>query len=104
MASDLSSFVDVSAEDIPKSILVSGITPGTEREAIVFHFQQHKHGGGDASSVKFSQNGDKAVITFEEKESKFILLHNSSLYWIIQWTLAWQKSHFLKFESECVRY
>ena len=79
MASDLSSFVDVSAEDIPKSILVSGITPGTEREAIVFHFQ-HKHGGGDVSSVKFSQNGYKAVITFEEKESKFILLHNSSFY------------------------
>lgn len=80
MASDLSSFVDVSAEDIPKSILVSDITPGTEREAIVLHFQKHKHGGGDVSSVKFSQNGDKAVISFEEKESKFILLHNSSFY------------------------
>ena len=80
MASDLSSSVDVSAEDIPRSILVSGINPGTEHEAIVFHFQQHKHGGGDVSSVKFSQNGDKAAITFEEKESKFILLHNSSFY------------------------
>ena len=78
MASDLSSLVDFSSEDIAKSILVSGITPGTKREAIVIHFQQHKHGGGDVSSVKFSQNGDKAVITFEEKESKFILFHRFS--------------------------
>ncbi|PFX14651.1 uncharacterized protein LOC111344504 isoform X2 [Stylophora pistillata] len=69
MASDLSSLVDVSPEDIAKSILVSGITPGTTEEAVVIHFQQRKHGGGDVSSVKFSQNGDNAVITFEEKET-----------------------------------
>lgn len=69
MASDLSILADVGSDDIAKSILVSGFTPGTKEEAVVIHFQQRKHGGGDVSSVKFSQNGDNAVITFEEKET-----------------------------------
>lgn len=38
MASDLSSFVDVSAEDIPKSILVSGITPEPNEKLLSFTF------------------------------------------------------------------
>ena len=88
MASDLSSLIDFSPEDIAKSILVSGITPGTKDEAIVIHFQERKHGGGDVSSVKFSKNGDKAVITFEEKESNLILLYNFSFCCINHRTLA----------------
>ena len=38
--------MDISAKDIAKSFLVSGITPETKIEAIVIHFQQHKHGDG----------------------------------------------------------
>ena len=57
-------------EDILKSIIVSDITPGTKEESIVIHFQQRKYGGGDVMSVKFAKGGDKAVITFEEIESK----------------------------------
>lgn len=43
-ASNPSSLVDISAKDIAKSFLVSGITPETKKEAIFIHFQQHKHG------------------------------------------------------------
>ena len=88
MASDLSILADVGSEDIAKSILVSGFTPGTKEEAVVIHFQQRKHGGGDVSSVKFSQNGDNAVITFEEKESKFIVFHSFSFFGIIPRAIA----------------
>ena len=70
MASDQSILEAVSPDDIPKSIVVSDITPGTKEEVIVIHFQQRKHGGGDVSSVKFTQDGNRAVISFEEKESK----------------------------------
>lgn len=45
-ASDPSSLVDVSAEDIANNFLVSEITPETKEEAIVIHFQKHKHGDG----------------------------------------------------------
>ena len=69
MASNLSHLEEMSPGDIPKSIIVSDITPGTKEEAIVIHFQQRKHGGGDVMSVKFAQDGDRAVITFEEEES-----------------------------------
>lgn len=72
MASDQSILEAVSPDDIPKSIVVSDITPGTKEEAIVIHFQQRKHGGGDVSSVKFTQDGNRAVISFEEKESKYM--------------------------------
>lgn len=70
MASNQSHLEEMSLDDIPKSIMVSDITPGTKEEAIVIHFQQRKHGGGDVMSVKFAQDRDRAVITFEEKESK----------------------------------
>ena len=70
MASYQSHLEEMSPDDIPKSIMVSDITPGTKEEAIVIHFQQRKHGGGDVMSVKFAQDRDRAVITFEEKESK----------------------------------
>lgn len=70
MASDRSILKTMNSGDIPRSIVVSNISPGTKEEAIVIHFQQRKHGGGDVSSVKFTQDGDKAVITFEEAESK----------------------------------
>ena len=70
MASNLSHLEETSPDDIPKSIIVSDITPGTKEEAIVIHFQQRKHGGGDVMSVKFAQDGDRAVITFEEEESR----------------------------------
>ena len=57
-------------DDARRSIVVANITPGTKEEAIFIHFQQRKHGGGDVSSVKLTQDGDKAIITFEEAESK----------------------------------
>ena len=70
MASNRSILETMDSDDIRRSILVSNISPGTKKEAIVIHFQQRKHGGGDVSSVNFTQNGDTAVITFEEAESK----------------------------------
>lgn len=70
MASHSSIIRKMNSDDISRSILVSNISPGTKEEAIVIHFQQRKHGGGDVSSVKLAQNGDTAVITFEEAESK----------------------------------
>ena len=57
-------------DDIRRSIIVANMTPGTKEEAIFIHFQQRKHGGGDVSSVRLTQDGDKAVITFKEAESE----------------------------------
>lgn len=57
-------------DDIRRSIVVTNMTPGTKEEAIFIHFQQRKHGGGDVSSVSLTEDGDKAVITFEEAESE----------------------------------
>lgn len=57
-------------DDIRRSIVVANMTPGTKEEAMFIHFQQRKHGGGDVSSVTLTQDGDKAVITFEEAESE----------------------------------
>lgn len=57
-------------DDIRRSIVVANMTPGTKEEAIFIHFQQRKHGGGDVSSVSLTEDGDKAVITFEEAESE----------------------------------
>lgn len=57
-------------DDIMESIVVSNIPPGTKEEALVIHFQQRKHGGGDVSAIKLTQNGDNAIITFEDEESK----------------------------------
>lgn len=53
-----------------ESIVVSNIPSGTKEEALVIHFQQRKHGGGDVSAIKLTQNGDNAIITFEDEESK----------------------------------
>ena len=57
-------------DDIMESIVVSNIPPGTKEEALVIHFQQRKHGGGDVSAIKLTQNGDNAIIAFEDEESK----------------------------------
>lgn len=57
-------------DDIRRSIVVANMTPGTKEEAIFIHFQQRKHGGGDVSSVSLTEDGDKAVIIFEEAESE----------------------------------
>lgn len=56
-------------DEIRRSIVVANMTPGTKQEAIFIHFQQRKHGGGDVLSVRFTEDGDKAVITFEEAET-----------------------------------
>ena len=60
----------VSKDDILKSIVVSNIPPGTKEEALVIHFQQRKHGGGDVSSISLAENGNSAIVTFEDAESK----------------------------------
>lgn len=60
----------ISKGDILKSIVVSNIPPGTKEEALVIHFQQRKHGGGDVSSISFTANGNSAIVTFEDAESK----------------------------------
>ena len=70
MASSRSSYGKKSKEDILKSIVVSNIPPGTKEEALVIHFQQRKHGGGDVSSIALAANGDNAVVTFEDAKSK----------------------------------
>lgn len=70
MASERSILKAMKREDARRSIVVGNMTPGTKEEAIFIHFQQRKHGGGDVSSVRLTQYGDKAVITFEEAESK----------------------------------
>ena len=70
MASSYSSYGKKSKEDILKSIVVSNIPPGTKEEALVIHFQQRKHGGGDVSSIALAGNGDNAVVTFEDAKSK----------------------------------
>lgn len=70
MAAGRSILKAMNPDDIRRSIVVANIAPGTKEEAIFIHFQQRKHGGGDVSSVKLTQDGDKAVITFEEAESE----------------------------------
>lgn len=72
MASERLILKAMNREDARRSIVVGNMTPGTKEEAIFIHFQQRKHGGGDVSSVTLTQDGDKAVITFEEAESKAI--------------------------------
>ncbi|KAL9974255.1 hypothetical protein ACROYT_G011270 [Oculina patagonica] len=69
MSSARSILKAMNSDETLRSILVSNISPGTKEEAIVIHFQQRKHGGGDVSSVKFTQDGDTAVIAFEEEET-----------------------------------
>lgn len=70
MASVRSIIAKLGKTDIVRSIVVSNIIPGTKEDALVIHFQRRKHGGGDVSSVTFTQDGDKAVVTFEDPESK----------------------------------
>ena len=70
MASTGSSRGKISRDNILKSIVVSNIPPGTKDEALVIHFQQRKHGGGDVSSIALAANGDSAIVTFEDAESK----------------------------------
>ena len=70
MAAGRSILKALNPDDIRRSIVVANMTPGTKEEAIFIHFQQRKHGGGDVSSVRLTQDGDKAVITFEEAESE----------------------------------
>lgn len=70
MASTGSSCGKISRDNILKSIVVSNIPPGTKDEALVIHFQQRKHGGGDVSSIALPANGDSAIVTFEDAESK----------------------------------
>lgn len=70
MAAGRSILEAMNPDDIRRSIVVANMTPGTKEEAIFIHFQQRKHGGGDVSSVRLTQDGDKAVITFEEAESE----------------------------------
>ena len=70
MASSRSVRRKISKEDILKSIVVSNIPPGTKEEALVIHFQQRKHGGGDVSSISLTANGDSATVTFEDAEGK----------------------------------
>lgn len=70
MASSRLSRGKISKHDILKSIVVSNIPPGTKEEALVIHFQQRKHGGGDVSSISLTANGNSAIVTFEDPESK----------------------------------
>lgn len=70
MASERSILRAMNPDDTRRSIVVANMSPGTKEDAIFIHFQQRKHGGGDVSSVKLTQDGDKAVITFEEAESE----------------------------------
>ena len=72
MAAGRSILEAMNPDDIRRSIVVANMTPGTKKEAIFIHFQQRKHGGGDVSSVRLTQDGDKAVITFEEAESEYM--------------------------------
>ena len=76
MASERSILKAMNPDDVRRSIVVANVTPGTKEEAIFIHFQQRKHGGGDVSSVRLTQDGDKAVITFEEAESKANVIAN----------------------------
>ena len=75
MASVRSIIKKLSKEDIARSILVSNIPSGTKEEALVIHFQQHKHGGGDVSSVVFTQDRHEAIITFEDAVSKYCIIY-----------------------------
>ena len=70
MASSRLSRGKISKDDILKSIVVSNIPPGTKEEALVIHFQQRKHGGGDVSSISLAANGNSAIVTFGDAESK----------------------------------
>ena len=63
----------LSDENISRSIVVSNISPETKEETLVIHFQQRKHGGGDVSSLIFTQKKDKAILTFEDAESKLLI-------------------------------
>ena len=59
----------LSKDDLARSVVASKISPGTREEALVIHFQRRKHGGGDASWIKFAQEGDKAVVAVEDAQS-----------------------------------
>jgi len=48
-----------------RSIAVSGFPKGTTAEALVIHFQQKKHGGGDIKAIQITDKG-LAVIVFDE--------------------------------------
>ena len=71
MASVRSIIKKLSKDDIARSILVSNISPKTKEEALFIHFQQRKHGGGDVSSVVFTQDKQEAIVTFEDADSKY---------------------------------
>lgn len=60
----------LSKDDLARSVVASNISPGTREEALVIHFQQRKHGGGDVSWIKFAPEGDEAVVAFEDAQSK----------------------------------
>ena len=51
----------IDKDDIMESIVVSNIPPGTKEEALVIHFQQRKHGGGDVSAIKLTQNATPSL-------------------------------------------
>lgn len=70
MASVRSILRKLDKDSIARSIVVSNISLGTREEALVIHFQQRKHGGGDVSSIAFAHDEDKAIVTFEDAESR----------------------------------
>lgn len=88
MASVRSIIAKLGKTDIVRSIVVSNIIPGTKEDALVIHFQRRKHGGGDVSSITLTQDGDEAVVTFEDPESKSInfVLNCALFYYTIHLT------------------
>ena len=80
----------IDKDDIMESIVVSNIPPGTKEEALVIHFQQRKHGGGDVSAIKLTQNATPSLhLKMKKVSCEWI---NSTFYltlflFLVTWTI-----------------
>ena len=51
---------------VNKSIVVSGISDNTTRDAIELYFESPRHGGGPVERVEFIPKGGRAVVVFQD--------------------------------------
>ena len=49
---------------------VTGISPTTYRDDILFYFENRRSGGGDVADVKYQPGSGVALVTFEESEGE----------------------------------
>lgn len=59
----------VSIEQVPvyTSILVSGMSHNTTRDAILLHFESQRNSGGPVEKVYFAPESDRAVVVFQDQ-------------------------------------